>query len=78
MIKCTRLSLALGETLVTKLTHSINLFLHTDLYKNITEEKRQIGLELQEAHMKLAKEKEQHEHCRRELVETHRELMRKF
>ena len=63
---------ALGETLGTKLTHYINLFIHT-------EEKRQIGLELQEARMKLAiKEKEQCEQCRRELAETHRELIRKF
>ena len=76
--KCTKLSLALGETLGTKLAHYINVFLHTDLYKNITEEKRQIGLELQETRMKLSKEEEQHEKCRRELLETHQELKCKF
>ena len=64
-------ALPCGETLGTKLTHYINLFLHT-------EEKKQIELELQDAHMKLAKEKKQREQCRRELAETHRELIRKF
>ena len=64
-----------GDNLGTSLTYYINVFLHTDQYKESKEEKSQIELELQAAHKKLAEEQQQHEQCRRELVETHQELI---
>ena len=65
----------------TGLTHYINVFIHTDRYKeskHIAEEKKEIELELQAARKKLAEEMEQHGQCRREFAETHREYMRKY
>ena len=59
----------------------INVFLHTDRYKeskDVAEEKRQIELELQAARKKLAEEMEQHRQCRREFAEAHQKYMRKY
>ena len=64
-------SLLSGECLGTRLTHYINVFLHTD-------RNSQIELELQAAHKKLAEEREQHGQCRREFAETYQEYMRKY
>ena len=77
VIKCTRLPppFLSGDNLGTSLMYYLNVFLHTDQYKESKEEKSQIELELQAAHKELAEEQQQHEQRRRELLETHPELI---